>query len=213
VTKDASSPRAVIADDHAIVRQGLRRLLEGRFEMHVVAEAENGLETIAAAKVHRPDLLMLDIAMPLARGVEVLGEVRRWSPQTKVVAFTGLASRGLVRDLVAAGANGVLLKSGPPAELESGIAAVMAGQRAYSPTIREALEAGDAPELTVRERQILSLIARGQSNTEIAEILRISPKTVDNHRTHVMQKLGVHSVAELIAHALREGLLDPSRHA
>ncbi len=190
---------------------GLRAILES-LGVEVVAEAANGLETIAAVKQHRPTLLTLDAAMPLARGVEVLGEVRRWSPETKVVVFTGLTSRGVWRDLAEAGASGVFLKSDDEDELRRGVAAILAGRRAHSPAAAEALAQEDGPALTVRERQVLSLVARGQSNAEIAAALGISSKTVDNHRTNVMRKLDVHSVAALIAYALREGLLDPSRH-
>jgi DNA-binding NarL/FixJ family response regulator len=195
------------------MRQALRTLLEQELGVCVAAETENGLETIAAVKRHRPVLLMLDVAMPLAFGVEVLGEARRWSPDTRIVAFTGLTSHALWRNLAAAGADGVFLKSGNLGELREGVQTILAGGRAHSAVVAAAIaDDSEADELTVRQRQILSAIARGQTNAEIARAFGIAVKTVDNHRTHIMGKLDVHSVAGLIAYALREGLLDPSQH-
>ena len=205
-----ASPRAIIADDHALVRAALRDILVA-LGVEVVAEAENGLEALSFCRKERPDLLSLDAAMPLSRGMEVYGEVRRWSPETRVVVVTGFTAVGALADWSAAGVDGLLLKSCPPEELREGFRLVLAGGGYVSKAVLKALR--DAPEeapLTARERQVLHLIAQGCSNAAIAERLGISPKTVDNHRTRLMAKLDVNSVAQLLALALKEGLLDQS---
>lgn len=200
---------AVIADDHALVRAGIKEILGATGRVEVVAQAENGFEAISMVRQHKPDLLTLDIAMPYAQGIEIFGEVRRWSPETRIIVFTGLTATGLLSELVAAGVDGLFMKRGDPAHLEDGIRLILRGAKVISPEVLELLEDKESNiELTDRERQILSLIATGCSNKEIAERLGVSLKTVDNHRTNLMRKLDVHSVAELLSYALREGLLD-----
>lgn len=200
---------AIIADDHALVRAGIKEILGSTGRVNIVAEAENGLEAISLVRQHMPDLLILDIAMPYAQGIEIFGEVRRWSPETRIVVFTGLTATGLLSELVAAGVDGLFMKRGDPEHLENGIRLILKGAKVISPDVLQLLEDKETNvELTDRERQILSLIATGCSNKEIAERLGVSLKTVDNHRTNLMRKLDVHSVAELLSYALREGLLD-----
>lgn len=200
---------AVIADDHALVRSGIKEILRTTGRVEVVGEAENGLEAISLVRQHKPHLLTLDIAMPYAQGIEIFGEVRRWSPDTRIIVFTGLTAVGLLSELVAAGVDGLFMKRGDPAHFEDGIRLILRGAKVISPDVLELLEDKETNvELTDRERQILSLIASGCSNKEIAERLGVSLKTVDNHRTNLMRKLDVHSVAELLSYALREGLLD-----
>lgn len=207
---------AVIADDHAIVRAGLRGALETPGTVvpegiEVVAEASDGLQAIAALRQHRPSLLLLDVQMPLAGGLEVLVEARRWSPDTKVVILTGVSSAGKIGELVASGVDGLFSKSEDHVELIARLPNILSGQRHIAGRFEEMLrDAPDAPELSDRERQTLNLIVSGRSNREIGETLGISAKTVDRHRTNLMRKLDVHSVAQLIAYALREGLIDPS---
>jgi DNA-binding NarL/FixJ family response regulator len=208
---------AVIADDHAIVRSGLRGALEApqlieTEGIEVVAEAENGLEAIAAVRQHRPDLLLLDVSMPAAGGVEVLVEARRWSPDTKVVVFTGISAVGLVSELVEAGVDGLFSKAASNDLMYAKLPEILRGGRHVAQTFLDVLE--DQPKrspLTDRERQTLNMIVAGQSNKEIANALGISIKTVDKHRTSLMQKLNVRSVAQLLALALREGLIDPAQ--
>lgn len=201
----------VIADDHALVRNALRTILESIDGVQIVGEAENGLEAIALAKTAHPALLTLDMAMPLARGMEVFGEARRWSPDTKIAVVTGLTASGLMADWVSAGVDGLFLKTCPPAEMRHGFELLLNGGGYYSKAVLASLRGQPrTAELTQRERQILHLIAEGCSNDNIAERLSISPKTVDNHRTRLMAKLNVHSVAQLLAFALKEGLLDQS---
>lgn len=207
---------AVIADDHAIVRAGLRTALEtpGMVEtdgIAVVAEAADGLQAISAVRQHRPQLLLLDVQMPHAGGLEVLLEARRWSPDTKIVILTGVMSVGKISELVSSGVDGLFSKGEDNTELYRQLPNILRGRRHIAASLVAMLEdAPDAPDLTARERQTLNLIVAGQSNKEIAETLGISAKTVDRHRTSLMQKLDVHSVAQLIAYALREGLIDPA---
>lgn len=207
---------AIVADDHAIVRAGIKDALEkpGLITaegISVLAEAADGLEAIAMVRQHRPDLLMLDVQMPLAGGVEVLIEARRWSPDTKIVVLTGVAAVGLVSSLVDSGVDGLFSKADDNTELYQRLPGILNGQRYIAKTFVAALEEAPKPELlTARERQILNMILSGQSNKEIANALGISAKTVDKHRTSMMQKIDVHSVPQLMAFALREGLIDPN---
>lgn len=207
---------AVIADDHAIVRGGLVHALStpGVIEpdgLEVLAEAENGLEAISETRKHKPDLLFLDVQMPFAGGLEVVLEIRRWSPSTRIVVLTGVTGAGLLRDLKNAKVEGLFSKADDNEELFKRLPGILRGQSYVAASLLDILAAGDDTEaLTARELQILNLILRGQSNKEMAETLGISPKTVDKHRTSMMQKLGVHSVPQLVAHALKEGLIDPN---
>lgn len=213
-----NTPRyhAVIADDHAIVREALRTALEtpGLIEpagVAVLAEAADGLQAIAAVRRHRPDLLLLDVQMPHAGGLEVLVEVRRWSPDTRVVVLTGVMAVGKIGELVETGVHGLFSKGEDNSELYRQLPNILRGRRHIAASLMQKLEAAPrVPQLTDRERQTLNLIVAGRTNKEMAGVLGISPKTVDRHRTSLMQKLDVHSVAQLIAFALREGLIDPS---
>lgn len=200
---------AIIADDHAIVRQGTCQILGSIEGVKVVAQADNGLSAIAEVKKHQPHLLVLDAAMPMARGIEVYSEVRRWSPDTRVVLLTGFTSLSLLSDWLDAGVDGLLLKSCSPEKMEEAFRIVLGGGNYIAKAVRDMLESAITPRnLTPREREILSLISTGHSNVAIAGRLSISPKTVEKHRGSLMAKLGVHSVAELMVYALREGLLD-----
>ena len=199
----------VIADDHALVRRGLRDVVSKVKGLSVVAEAADGLEAIVLCKAERPFLLTLDSGMPLARGVEVYAEVRRWSPETRIIVVTGFTSAGHLQDWIDNGVDGLFLKSCDPDLLVGGVAQVVDGKQAISPAVTAIIgQASDRPALSGRERQILNLVADGHTNVVIGERLGISPKTVDNHRTRIMRKLDVHSIGQLIAYALREGLLD-----
>ncbi|MEM7492496.1 MAG: response regulator transcription factor [Pseudomonadota bacterium] len=201
--------RIVIADDHGLVRGALKDLIADIDGAEIVAETDNGLEAITLARLHRPDLLTLDSAMPLAKGIEVYGEVRRWSPDTRIVVITGFAAVGHLADWIDAGVDGLFLKTCGTDELRKGLELVLSGGAFVSSAVMEKLEFHETDaSLTTRERQILHLIAAGYSNNEIAERLSISPKTVDNHRTRMMAKLNVHSLAQLLSYALKEGLLD-----
>lgn len=200
---------AVIADDHPMMRAGIRAVLEGYGNVDILEEVATGLDAVRAARTRRPDLFVLDIAMPYARGLEVFVEIRRQSPASRIAVVTGLGASGLLAELVAAGVDGLFLKRGDPEVLERGLRLVLQGARFVAPDVVERLEARPpGPELSPRERQTLGLVAQGLTNAEIAGRLNLSPKTVEKHRTSLMQKLGVRSMSELLAHALREGLLD-----
>ncbi|MEP3889217.1 MAG: response regulator transcription factor [Hellea sp.] len=200
---------AIIADDHAIVRQGTAQILASIEEVAVVAQTDNGLSAIAEVKKHQPNLLVLDAAMPMARGIEVYSEARRWSPDTRVILLTGFTSLSLLSDWLDAGVDGLLLKSCSPEEMREAFQVVLGGGNYIAKSVQEMLKTAIAPRgLTPREREILSLISTGHANSAIGKRLSISPKTVEKHRGSLMSKLGVHSVAELMVYALREGLLD-----
>ena len=199
---------AVVADDHKLIRAGLVQTLT-QAGGEVVSEAANGLDAVSEAKRRKPDLMTLDIAMPYAQGIVVFGEVKRWSPATKVIIFSGITSARLLRDFEATGADGIFTKRGDYEEFEAAIPVILQGGRVVASDARAMIErARMQSDLSPRDLQIISLLVSGASRTTIAEQLGMSAKTVDNHRTSIMAKLGVHSMAELLALALREGLLD-----
>lgn len=202
----------VIADDHAIVRQGVKSILGHFDDLVVVGEAENGVELVTLVKRHAPALIFADIAMPYAGGLEAVDEIRRWSPKSRLIILTGLTSRGLVAQANAAPVDGIFLKSDPPEELSRAIPKILSGERVYSKSIEKVLsETSPSDLLTARELQVLSGICRGETNAKIAGRLGVSANTVDKHRTNMMRKLKVHSAAELLALAVRDGLLDQAQ--
>lgn len=204
--------QAVVADDHAIVRQGVKSILSGLPDIEVIGEAENGVELVTLVKRHAPALVFADIAMPYAGGLEAVDEIRRWSPNSKLVILTGLTSRGLAAQAKAAMVDGIFLKSDPPAELAGAISKILNGERVFSQSIEKILaETAPSDILTARELQVLQAISRGETNAKIADRLGVSANTVDKHRTNMMRKLKVHSAAELLSLAVRDGLLDPAR--
>lgn len=207
--------RAVIADDHEIVRDGLKLALQqpGMVEhngIDVVAEAENGFEALAEVKNHKPDVLILDISMPLAGGAEVITDIRRWSPDTRIVILTGINAEGLICSLLDSGVDGMFSKGSSLSELYKQLPLILRGGKYVADTFVETMKRQQSRQsLTDRELQTLNMVIAGKTSREIAEAMSISPKTVDKHRTSLMKKLDTHSVAELIAYALREGLIDP----
>lgn len=206
----------VIAHDHQIVRDGLHDMLKeaelsGRATFTVQAVAENGLETLAAVREHKPDLLFLDVSIPLASGAEIMGDIKRWSPATKVFVFTGIVAPGLLAGMVQSGAHAIFSKSEPTQNIIEVMPVILNGGHHISPSLLALIERGQQIEvLTDRERQTLNMIVAGKSNKEIARVMNVSPKTVEKHRTSLMRKLDVHSVAELMARALQDGLIDGS---
>ncbi|MBV7256855.1 response regulator transcription factor [Pacificimonas sp. WHA3] len=206
--------RVIIADDHMIVRQGTRALLERTDVFVVVGEVDNGLNAIAETKRLMPELLLLDLAMPVITGVEVIEDVRRWSPETHIAVLTGMRNANMLRHALDGGATGLFLKSSDVDGLPDGLRAVCEGETHIDPAAASLLaSAGHHTDITARERQVLFGIARGASNPDLAERLGISANTVDKHRTSLMRKLGAHSAAELVAIALRDGLLESVKHA
>lgn len=205
----SDTARAVIADDHAVVRLAVRQILGEMGGVEIAAEVADGLAAIAAVKTHQPDLLVLDAAMPRAGGIEVFADARRWSPSTKVALLTGFTATGVLSDWLAAGVDGLLLKTSPPEEMKACFQALLNGGGFVAADVAALLEeAGPRPDLTAREREVLALVASGHGNVAIADRLSISRKTVEKHRASLMAKLDVHTVAELLVYALKEGLLD-----
>lgn len=201
---------AVVADDHVLVRNGLKQVLAAVAGVSVVGEAGDGLETVALAKREQPDLLTLDSGLPLVSGMEAYVEVRRWSPATQVVVITGFTAPGQLKEWYEAGVDGLFLKTCPPEEMEIGIEQILNDQVRYCSKMVTDIISGSASASTLskRERQVLQLLAEGFNNQQIGERLSISPKTVDSHRTKLMAKLDVHSLGQLISYALKQGLLD-----
>ena len=211
--------RVFLVDDHVLFRDGLRALLAGCEDMEVVGEAGDGQEAVARVPGARPDVVLMDIAMPGLGGLEATLALRRVYPPARILVLTQYESREYVTRFLKAGAAGYVLKKAAGPELIAAIRAVAAGQAVLHPSVTaEVIEGylkGSRPEpgeaayesLTERERQVLKLIAEGQTSKEIAGALDISVKTVVTHRTNLMQKLGLHNRAELVKYAVRLGLI------
>jgi len=213
-SSDGPRYTAIIADDHQIVRSGLAAALGkgGLIEavgIDVVAEAANGLEAIELVKRHRPDLLLLDIAMPLASGAEIIADIRRWSPATRIVVMTAVTSPGVLANLVESGVDGLFSKASDNAELFTRLSLILRGARHVAePFVRIMREARPMVPLSDRERQTLNMIISGKSNNEIADLMGVSPRTSEKHRASLMAKMEVKSVVELMSRALRDGLIE-----
>ena len=206
------SRTVIVADDHAVARTGTKSVLSEIAGVSIVAEVADGLSAIAAVKTHLPDLLVLDAAMPHAKGIEVFADARRWSPGTAIVLLTGFTSAGFLANWLDAEVDGILLKSCEPSEMRTCFETVLAGGRFIAEEVGDILErTTPADAFTNREREVLSLLAMGHQSVNIAERLNISSRTVEKHRASLMAKVGVNSIAQLIAYALREGLLDEHR--
>ncbi|MEM8917339.1 MAG: response regulator transcription factor [Pseudomonadota bacterium] len=202
----------ILVDDHDVVRQGIKMLLQNHGSFDVVAECADGRAGLEKVREVSPDIVLLDISMPDVTGIEILEEVRRWCPDTKIAVLTGLTSRKLLAQAWDNGADGIFLKTSNSGSLAHELKLVCEGARRLPPEVAELLaEEKEQEKLTQREAQILFAIARGETNGAIADRLGISANTVDNHRSNIMRKLGAHSVAELLALALREGLLDSAK--
>jgi two-component system, NarL family, response regulator NreC len=207
--------RVFLIDDHAVLRHGLRMLIDAQPDMLVVGEAEHGREVIGALERARPDVVVLDISMPDISGAKVAAEIRASLPQTKIVALTRHAEKAYVQQMLHAGATGYVLKQTAAEVLIAAMRAVAAGNtyldRAVAGKLVEALGnlRGGAPDsLTPREREIVTMVAYGHTNKEIASALGITVKTVETHKTNIMQKLELTSRAELVKFALTQGWLE-----
>ena len=210
--------RIVLADDHTLVRSGIRRILEAQAGLEVVAEAADGAEALALVQQLVPDVLVLDLNMPGTDGIDVLRAVKGAARAPRVVVLTMHAGREYVARAMKGGADAYLLKDSAVQDLVAAIEAVVDGRRFFSPAIQQLMAElirgdGVAPTgvqaLTDREREVLTWLARGLSSKEVAERLAISVRTVETHRANLMHKLGVKSVAVLIQVAIREGIIAP----
>jgi DNA-binding NarL/FixJ family response regulator len=214
-----SKIRVLVADDHAIVREGVRALLALSDDIVVVGEAADGREAITAARRLRPDVILIDIAMPGLGGLEATVEIRKENPEAKILVLSQYDDREYVRRFLKLGVSGYVLKKSAGSALTAAIRAAHRGGLVLDPDVaREAVgdpatnaPAGDEADpyesLTDREKQVLKLVAEGRSNKEVAELLDISVKTAMSHREHIMQKLALHSRTELIKFALRKGVI------
>jgi len=211
--------RTLLVDDHTVLRDGLRALLESRPDIEVVGEADNGLEALNMVESHQPDIVVMDVAMPRMNGLEATRRIKKLNPTCQVLILTQYEQREYVLPILKAGADGYILKRSAGDELVAAICSVHAGESILDPTVartvieayvgssRQNADGEDVPPLTDREREVLILIAEGYTNQQIARTLHISPKTVDAHRMNIMNKLDLHSRTALIKYAIRKGLV------
>lgn len=207
--------RIVLADDHAVVRQGFKMILAAQPDMEIVGEAGNGRDAVELASRLQPDLVVMDVAMPELNGIEATRRMAEASPRTRVLALSMHKDSVYVREILRAGAHGYLLKDSLSADLLSAVRSVAGGQGYLSPAVSNAVlddyrrHVTDPIDLlTSREREVLQMIAEGKTNKEIAGVLNLSVYTVDAHRGRIMEKLNLHSVNELVRFAVRAGLVD-----
>jgi two-component system, NarL family, response regulator NreC len=211
--------RILLADDHTVVRQGLRKVLEERPEWAVVAEAGDGREAVRLAEQFKPDVSILDVAMPLLNGIEATRQIARRVPSTRILVLSMYADEAYVAQILHAGASGYLLKDSADVDLIQAVTEVARGKSFFSPAIarvmldnyvRQDAEKGFSDRyesLSQREREILQLVAEARTNKEIAALLNVSPSTVETHRARIMEKLDLHSAAEIVLYAVRRGVI------
>jgi two-component system response regulator NreC len=212
------SIRTVIVDDHAVVRSGLRLVLESEEDIEVVAEAADARNAVFEARAHHPDVILLDVVMPGRSGIEAIPDLLQESPESKVLVLSMQDDPAYVREAFGAGASGYVLKEAADAEVVAAVREVAGGQRYVHPALGARLVAAEAEErdraeadpLSEREHEILRLLALGHTNQEIASQLYLSVRTVETHRAHIMQKLRMETRAELVRYALEQGMLDAS---
>jgi len=210
--------RLLIGDDHTLMRQGLRKILEERPDWEIIAEAGDGRTAVQQTLALQPDVAVLDIGMPLLNGIEACAQIVRKLPSVQVLILSMYSDEAYVTQAVRAGARGYLLKDSAGADLIGAIAAVAAGKSFFSPPVARVVLDDYArrladkgmdryDSLSEREREIFQLVAEGHSTKEIAEMLSVSPTTVETHRSHILQKLDIHNTAELVLYAVRRGVI------
>lgn len=207
----------LLADEHVVVRRGLRSLLEERADFRICAETGNGREAVELVLQHKPDIVVLDIALPLLGGIDATRHIRKVAPATEVLIFTTQDGEDVIRDAIAAGARGYVLKSESDNQIVKAIDALAQRHAFFSSELSDAflvplVDAGavsPSGNLTMREREVVQLVADGHSNKMIAKMLEISIKTVETHRAAAMHKLDVHSTAALVRYAVRHKLVEP----
>jgi DNA-binding NarL/FixJ family response regulator len=207
--------RILLADDHSVVRQGFRLILENQSDMEVVGEAANGREAVTVAESLQPDVVIMDVTMPELNGIEATRRISELSPRTRVLALSMHKDSVYVREILRAGAKGYLLKDAAGNDLLAAVRAVARGEGYLSPAVSDAVltdyrkhVTNPIDLLTSREREVLQMIAEGKTNKEIANSLQLSVYTVEAHRGRLMEKLNLHSTGELVRFALRNGLID-----
>lgn len=212
--------RILLADDHEIVRRGLRAVLEAESDWQVMDEAANGIEAVEMADRYNPDVILMDISMPELNGLEATRRIRRAHPGVEVLFLTMHESEQMIREGMEAGARGFLLKSDAGHELVPAVRTVSRHKAFFSPTIRAmgfspseerghktGMRGGISGELTSREREVVQLLAEGKSTKEVASALNITFKTAATHRTNILRKLELHSLADLVRYAIRNGIV------
>jgi DNA-binding NarL/FixJ family response regulator len=215
--------RVLLADDHTVVRQGLKVLLTSDGDIEVVGEAENGRQAVQLTEQLLPDVTVMDVAMPILNGLDATRQIRRAAPATRVLILSSFSEDDYVQQAIEAGASGYLAKQTAANELVKAIRAAHSGSTFFSPSIAQRLRAlvregmphrrpgkRRADYLTAREAEVLQLIAEGRANKQIAAELGISIKTVEKHRQQVMNKLGIHDIAGLTRHAISKGMVEAS---
>jgi DNA-binding NarL/FixJ family response regulator len=213
------SIRVLLVDDHALVRAGIRALVQNLQGAEVVAEAEDGRQALSLIKDLRPDIVLMDISMPGLNGLEAAARVAKEYPRVKVIMLSAHSHEEYVCQALRAGASGYLLKDASTAELELALTAVARGETYLSPAVSKHVindymrrlggEPGSLEMLTPRQREVLQLVAEGRTTKEIAHTLHVSVKTVETHRMQLMDRLGIHDVAGLVRFAIRIGLVGP----
>ncbi len=209
--------RVILADDHNILRAGLKSLLQGSHDVEVIAESDNGRDTVALARELEPDIVVMDVAMPDMNGVDATRKIGQLAPQVRVLALSSHNDGAFVKGMLEAGARGYLLKDAATGELLTALEAVHKGQIYVSPSVTDTLVGDylqrvkgdigpDAQILSTREREVLQLVAEGKSSAQIAAALHLSDRTVETHRKRIMDKLGIRSIAALTKYAIREGI-------
>jgi DNA-binding NarL/FixJ family response regulator len=213
---EADDVKVLIADDHGIVRSGLRMLLERQDDIEVIGEAADGAEARDMAIRERPDLAILDVKMPKLTGLQATREIREQAPDVSVLILSMYDDERYLFEALKAGASGYVLKAQADVELLQAVRAVQRGEPFLTPEAQRALikdvlgeSAGRTDELTPREQEVVKLVAEAHTNKEIAEILHLSEKTVENHRSNAMRKLGMRDRVELVRYAIRRGLIEP----
>ncbi len=200
--------RVLLADDHALVRKGFRRMLEDDPEIEVVGEAADGAEAVTLAEQLQPRVIVMDMAMPGLNGMQACMEILRLLPKTNILILSMYSEENYVRNALNAGARGYILKNALDIDLAAAIKKLAAGQKVVGPGLLSSpYEPQDGDPLTPREKQILQLIAEGKPNKEIAALLDLSVNTVSVHRANIMDKLNIHRTAELVLYAVRMGLV------
>jgi len=207
--------RILLADDHAVVRQGFKMILGAEPDMEIVGEAANGREAVALAEEVRPDVVVMDVAMPELNGIEATRRLAASVPHARVLALSMHKDSVYVREILRAGARGYVLKESIAGDLVKAVRAVAAGEGYLSPAVSNAVlddyrrhVTNPIDLLTSREREVLQMLAEGKTNKEIAAVLDLSVYTIDAHRGRIMEKLNVHSINELVRFAVRNGLID-----
>jgi two-component system, NarL family, response regulator NreC len=207
--------RILLADDHAVVRQGFKMILGAQSDMEIVGEAGNGREAVELADQLKPDVVVMDVAMPELNGIEATRRIAGSAPHTRVIALSMHKDSVYVREVLRAGARGYLLKDSGAGDLVSAVRAVAQGEGYLSPAVSDAVlddyrkhVTNPIDLLSSREREVLQMLAEGKTNKEIAGVLNLSVYTVDAHRGRIMEKLNLHSINELVRFAVRNGLID-----